>query len=699
MMPDNPIQTKNKDLLHRYSLAHRIAGMISGFKDNDSLVIGIEGEWGSGKTSFINLILEDLRATDLLLITFNPWNFSDQNELIKDFFDSMIDALKDADGQGGETKTKKIKEYASKLLKQSGISIAPEVSALGIVNFKLGEISTVGGEDPLEKQKETINKQLKEFGKRIVIVIDDIDRLDSHETKLIFKLVKMTANFANTIFLLAYDRDKVCQRMSENGIKGEHYLKKIIQVSFTLPNPDPLDLFKILTSDLDVTTQEFDAQYWDAVRWGNLYHSGFKSLFPTIRDIKRYISSLRLDLAIIGKEEVNPIDFLGVEAIRVFAPDVYLAIANEKQAFTATDRMYGSFSGDGRVERRNIFEHIVAQKSPPELAGAMGEIIRFLFPQMAGLYTNHYYGSQSQLVWRKQLQVCASDIFDKYFLLSIPSSTLSEKSLKEVLAAIDNEAAFSENLQTVQAEDKLRLVLDRLFDYLDERTDEQKEKLLIGIFDFCEDAKDRKQGMIDIQAVDEQTWRLGYQTLKRVPKENRVAFLTKILHSTKSVFSPIQLINALNHQIEEQETNESQDETLLTKEELIGLKKMCVEKIQAAVYDGTLITNRNLVFLLHAWREWESDEAVNEYVAELIKTTDGLLALLKGFGWEAFSHTDGDHVEKRTKKMNKKSLAIFVDINVLDKRIQALPQETLSQEDRQTIALYNTPPDWFDRMQ
>src|SRR5881227_3414463 len=109
MMPDNPIRNKEKDLLHRYPLAHRIATMISDFKDNDSLVIGIEGEWGSGKTSFINLILEDLRETEALLITFNPWNFSDQNELIKDFFDSLIDALKRSDGKKGQVRVKQIK--------------------------------------------------------------------------------------------------------------------------------------------------------------------------------------------------------------------------------------------------------------------------------------------------------------------------------------------------------------------------------------------------------------------------------------------------------------------------------------------------------------------------------------------------------------------------------------------------------------
>jgi predicted KAP-like P-loop ATPase len=651
MMPDNPIQNKEKDLLHRSPLAHRIAGMINDFKENDSLVIGVEGEWGSGKTSFINLILEDLRKTDALLITFNPWNFSDQNELIKDFFDSMIEALKKADGQGGEAKANKLKGYASKLLKQSGITISPEISALGLVSFKLGEVTTVGGEDPLEKQKETINKLLKEFGRRIVIVIDDIDRLDSHETKLIFKLVKMTANFANTIFLLAYDRSKVCLRMDENGIKGEDYLKKIIQVSFTLPNPDPQDLIKILFQDIDASIQGFDEKYWDDVRWGNLFQSGFRSLFPTIRDIKRYISSLRLDIAIIGKEEVNPIDFLGIEAIRVFAPDVYLAMANEKLAFTSTISMYfGSGNGREREERKNICERIITQKSPEGLATAISEIVKQLFPQVKGLYTNTHYGYEWQQEWRKKLLVCSEDIFDKYFSLSIPSSTLSEKSLKDLLASIDNLTVFTESLKTFQAEGKLRLVLDRLIDHLDGLTEQQKGKLIIGIFDFCEGVKDRRLGVLDVQAVDDQTWRLGYQTLKRVPKDNRVAFLTAILTATKSVFSPTQLIVMLDHEIELHEKKESLEEPLMTKQEMDGLKKACVDKIRAAAHDGALVTNQHFDWLLLAWKELDSEAAVKEYVAELIKTTSGLLAVLRGFEWESLSQSIDDRVSKRTKK-------------------------------------------------
>jgi predicted KAP-like P-loop ATPase len=692
MIPDNPISTKERDLLHRYPLASRIAGVIKSFEGDESLVVGIEGEWGSGKTSFINLILENLLAADALIIKFNPWNFSDRNELIKDFFNSIIDALKQTSGKEGEERAEKIKDYSAKLLKRSELTVAPEVSFLGL-SFKLGEIYKLGGDDPLEKQKETINKLLKEIGKRIIIVIDDIDRLDSHETKLIFKLVKITANFANTIFLLAYDRGKVCERIDEKGIKGEEYLKKIIQVSFTLPKPDPQDLFKILFSDIDATIKDFDEKYWDEVRWGNLFHSAFKKLFPTIRDIKRYISSLRLDLEIIGKEEVNPIDFLGIEAIRVFAPKVYLAMADEKRAFTTTDSLYVGYDNNrDRESRKNICEQIITEKSPAGLADIIREIIQQLFPQVNGLYSNTHYGHDWQQGWRQQLRVCSEDIFDKYFSLSVPSAALSEKSLNDFLTTLDDISAFTENLKKFQEEDKLRLVLERLLDHLDNLSDQQRENLLLSVFDFAEGVKDKRRGMFDLQDIDTQTMRLGYQTLKRTAKENRVAFLTKILNETKSIFSPIQLVSVLNQETEKQEKKQPQEESLLTKDEISGLNKLCGEKIKKAAENGSLAGNKNLAYLLYRWKEWESEEAVKNYIVELLKTDDGLFALLNGFVSESMSQGMGDYVAKRIRKIDKKSISNFTNTEELDKRVSQIDETKLDKEKADLVKLYKNPP-------
>ncbi|GHO85237.1 KAP family P-loop NTPase fold protein [Dictyobacter formicarum] len=683
MIPDNPISTKDKDLLHRYPLASRIAGVINRFEGDESLVIGIEGEWGSGKTSFINMILDDLRTPKILSIKFNPWNFSDQNELIKDFFDSLIDALKETDES--DTRAQKIKGYASKLLKQSEITLAPEFSALGIVNFKLGDVHKFGGEDPLEKQKESINKLLKELGKRIVIVIDDIDRLDSHETRLVFKLVKMTANFANTIFLLAYDKGKVCERINEKGIRGDEYLKKIIQVSFTLPKPDTQDLFDILTSDIEKTIQEFDEKHWDNERWRNLFYSSFKSFFPTIRDIKRYISSMQLDLEIIGHEEVNPIDFLGIEVIRVFAPEVYMAMADEKQVFTSTDNV--SFGhNEYRNERKRVFEQILAEKSPQGTSDGLGKLIKQLFPQVNSLYTNHYYGHEQQQYWRKQLYVCATDIFDKYFSLSISSSTLSEKKLKDLLATINDRAAFTENLRRFQEEGKHRLVLNRLLDHLNTLSDQQRGNLVISVFDFSDGVKNRKRGLLD---SDSQAEYIGYQVLKQIAPHKRVAFLTEILTSTKRLSSSIHLIGWVNHAIERQEKKEVIEELLLNKEDTDRLNEICVDRIKITAKDGTLLTEKNLLDILYEWKAWGSEAEVKEYVAEMIKTAAGLLALLRGFEWEAMSQTFGSFVAKSERKINKRALMDFTNIEELDKRIHRLNENELRYEERTLIKIYN----------
>jgi predicted KAP-like P-loop ATPase len=87
IMPDYPIENSDEDKLRRTPLAKKVAELIAGFQGKQSFVIGIEGVWGSGKTSFINLALNELKDDpNLIFVNFNPWNFSGQNELITYFF-------------------------------------------------------------------------------------------------------------------------------------------------------------------------------------------------------------------------------------------------------------------------------------------------------------------------------------------------------------------------------------------------------------------------------------------------------------------------------------------------------------------------------------------------------------------------------------------------------------------------------------
>ena len=696
MILDNPIRTKEDDLLNREPLAIRIAEEINRFcsgGSSESLVVGIEGDWGSGKTSLLNLILENLKLSDVLIIKFNPWNFSDQNELIKDFFNSITDALKHTEKEKGKKVAEKIKNYSSKLLKGTEITIAPEIS-FSWVNLKFGTIYKAGGDKTLESQKETINNLLKEIDKRIVIVIDDIDRLDSQETRLVLKLVKMTANFANTIFLLAYDRGRVGKMISDRGIPGEEFLKKIVQLSFPLPRVDQQDLFRILLREIDEIIKDFDNNLWDRHRWEDLFESGLKNFFPTVRDIKRYINSLRLDLEIIGKEEVNPVDFLGIEAIRVFAPDVYFAMAREKQtfAFPATDGIYNIVNPllvgwtDDIVQdpskRKDIFKKIIEKGSPEGLSDTITEIIRKLFPQVENLYSDEPHDSWEQELdgWTQQLRVCSGVVFDKYFSLSIVSSVLSERDLNDFLTEIDDSPASTEKLRKFQKEGKLSLLLKRLLGSLDslDLSIRQLENLLVVLFDFTEN--DISPEFFDLDNFDSRTVRLGLKISEIIPEEKRVESLTRILNSTKDIGRSTRLIDEMiTETIEYEKANEYEKTklpygTLFTIEEVSSLNKICVEKIKKASETKSLENETNLGYILSYWKKWESEEPVKEYVAKLLETSDGLFCLLKTY------FAGG--------KIHKELIKEFVDIKKVDEKVRQLDESSLDKEKAEIIKLY-----------
>ena len=711
---DSPVRTKEEDLLDRAGMAVRVAEFIErscGAENScdESLVVGIEGEWGSGKTSFINLILENLKPEEpelpkFLIIEFNPWNFSDQNELITDFFKSIVDALESEKTIGGnwfeiETASRKIKRYFPKLLERSNVNLGiPGVLSVGL------DLEGMTG-DPLERRKKEINGLLARIGKPIVIVIDDIDRLDARETRLVFKLVRMTANFANTVFLLAYDRGRVGKRISEKGekgIEGEEFLKKIVQLSFPLPKADQRDLFGVLFRELDEIIGEFDDENWNRGRWESFRDSCLKKFFRTIRDIRRYVNGLRLDLRIISAEEVNPIDFLAIEAIRIFAPDVYFAMANEKSAFVfpVRDRenLLEDFDEPSEREektRGETCEHVIG-KAPEDLTETVEETIKWLFPQVADLYPDGRASRKhDRETWRKQLMVCSEDIFDKYFSLSVTSSTLSEKNLKDFLSTLDDMPASADKLERFEEEGKARLVLERLPDHLDGLNARQRENLLVLVLDFMEDTTDRGPLFFRFQSRESQVDRLCHEVLKRMPSQERFDLAARVLDSSRGVFSPAYLLDSFYQYLQDSEEGKLQESPLFAREAICRLNGICIGKIEEAAKNGSLDDHKRLSYALSYWKKRGTENAAEDYVAGLLKTEDGLFRFLMAFVCEEHFQTVGDPSVRITRKILKEEIVKFADLAELDGLVYGLDERALSPENAELLELYKKPTENF----
>ena len=230
---DNPITKPEDDALGRIKPARSFAEQVLALDSTEGVVVGVLGPWGSGKTSFVNLARGRLREARVPVLEFNPWMFSGADQLVQAFFIEPSAQLKlrpDLAEIG-----KLVEDYGETF---SGLGWLPLVGPW----IERGRAASKILAKILQRRKEGIRTRqskvrdaLSKLSDPIVVILDDIDRLTTPEIRDVFKLVRLTANFPNVIYLLAFDRVRVEQALGEQGIPGRDYLEKILQIGIDLP--------------------------------------------------------------------------------------------------------------------------------------------------------------------------------------------------------------------------------------------------------------------------------------------------------------------------------------------------------------------------------------------------------------------------------------------------------------------------------
>ena len=339
---DKPITKRGEDFLNRKVFADNISTAIKNYDNNsDSLAIGLYGKWGAGKTSIVNMITEVLDTDEnIIVFKFEPWIYSDTQQLISHFFREFAKVVKHKDYARDAMKVgEELETYAS-FFEPMSLIPDPMVSFISLASSKVfgsvGKATKKWGKlktKNISSTKESIEKHLLKLDKKILIVIDDIDRLNNTEIRQIFQMVKILGNFPNTIYMAVMDREVVVDALSEvQKGDGSEYLEKIIHVPFEVPAISQSDVLDFLIKELKEIINEDDI---DEPRWWEIYHDGFKYFFQNIRDVKRYINVLQFNFKAIGKE-VNNIDLIAITAIQVFEPKIYEMIKNNKEVFVGS---------------------------------------------------------------------------------------------------------------------------------------------------------------------------------------------------------------------------------------------------------------------------------------------------------------------------------------------------------------------------
>lgn len=326
IIDDSPISTDKDDQLEGLLKisADKIKKVILENKFSASFTIGLNGEWGDGKSSVFNLLKNQLKNEDLIFFDFNPWMGYDKKVLVKDFFNSFSEAI-------GQDFSDEISNYSEDLLDNGD----------GFTFFRLVR-NIFFRKQSLNSIFNSINEKIGIINKKIVVFIDDVDRLDKEEIFELLKLIRKTANFQNTFFLMAYDRNYVNDSIkNDSGETAIRYLDKIINVELSMPYFDKYILknyfIRLLKNEvpekLHHKIEFFTEKYQKdplAVDLGFSENDLFVYWLKNFREIKKIINSIVINFQdLFG--EVNFYDLVHLEILKLKHPFLYNLLYTRQQ--------------------------------------------------------------------------------------------------------------------------------------------------------------------------------------------------------------------------------------------------------------------------------------------------------------------------------------------------------------------------------
>lgn len=435
---DRPISNQQDDKFQRYEFAKRIANTIVERESEDCIVIGVYGAWGEGKTSVINFIETELKEKEnIIAIKFNPWRYNDENSLLIQFFQKLAVALDANLKTTGEKIGSLFKKYG-KLLKIDipliGVNIGDAVEGAGDI---LGDVD-------IETLKERIGAILKENKSKVVIFIDDIDRLDKVEIHSIFRLVKLTADFLNTTYILSFDEEMVSAAIGErfgagNQKSGQNFLEKIIQVPLKIPvaQPEALKQFCFQLVDKAINSNNITLTEDEVRRFVSEFTSNILIKLDTPRLAVRYGNTLSFSLPLLAGE-VNLVDLMLIEAIKIFYPSHYEFVKSNPEYFIGSYSERFSYGKDNdKVSSLKEHLDLLGKNLTKKQRSCIQDLLEELFPRLKEVFHN-YASFDGRLTndWFKQKRIVSPKYFNKYFSYAVIKGEISDIAFQNFLSDV-----------------------------------------------------------------------------------------------------------------------------------------------------------------------------------------------------------------------------------------------------------------------
>lgn len=463
---DKPIGSKCDDQLGRNSFAALLAQSLLNLNTQDTFTVGLFGKWGSGKTSIVNMTLSEIEeqqkdypgSKKLIVVHFEPWNFSNTDQLLSQFFIRLSSEFRSK----GDKRLAKIGEaletYSDAFDLLSTVPLAGGLmSFLGKKGAKAAGSKLKKGSDEkdISKQKEAVIKLLLEQSNRILVVIDDIDRLSNEQIRHVFQLVTSVAKFPNTIYLLVFDRDIVVEALKEvqKGSGGD-YLEKIIQMPIQIPDIKPAKLRKVLLDRLNIIFSKYPGTGFQQTHWQKIYEPCIAPFVGSLRTINRLCNAVQFKLSSISTE-IDFVDIVAISALEIQHPEVYEWAKEHKSLLTGEFDL--STIREKNKTQKELKDFYTAQIKAmlqknghstvtDEQVDVVISFLSHLFPHF-GQKIGEIYEVYNLNVFRKNNQIAHPEKFDRYFSLDLDEVSIRKSEISKAVFEADCEALIKTLLE------------------------------------------------------------------------------------------------------------------------------------------------------------------------------------------------------------------------------------------------------------
>lgn len=653
---DNPIQKPEDDVLGRAKVARSFAEQVLSLDVTEGVVVGVLGPWGSGKTSFVNLARAHLEDVGVAVLDFNPWMFSGAEQLVESFFVELSAQLKLRPGLAEVGKD--LEDYGETF---SGMSWLPLVGPW----IERGRVATKILAKILQRRKEgvggrraKVEKALAALDKPLIVVLDDIDRLTTSEIRDIFKLVRLTANFPNIIYIVAFDRIRVEEALAEQGIPGRDYLEKILQVGVDLPAIPPHVLNKQIFQAIDNALSSVDNKgSFDENVWPDVFMEVIRPLLRNMRDVRRYAAAVHGTVQELDGQ-VALADVLALEAIRVFLPDVFRQMHGAVDGLTTTSGLSYGTRGDPPHLKEQIDRLIEAGGDRADVVRAL---VQRLFPGAQRHVGGSHFGSEWKSQWLRERRVAHEDILRLYLERVVGEGLQAFSDAERAWARMADPAALESYLRSLDA-DRLQDVISSLEVYEEQFAPEHVVPGSVVLLNLLPELPERQRSMFDVD-TRMVVRRVVYRLVRSRKDPDAIeAAVRQIQPQLSTLSAKDQLITILGYR-------EGAGHRLISESAASTFEKdWCVE-VRSATVDALAEESELLGILLQAKREADSAEPPIA-IPDSPRLT---LALLRSARSEVRSQSFGSRAVRRSARLAWSALVdLYGDEDTLRERIETL---------------------------